>query len=77
MPEGAVKSFIIAQGLAEYGAVASKSAGGGASSSGGLQAVRYRLESYVGEGNLPWLLAAVVAVVFLAFVLRQKWSARG
>ena len=73
-----MKSFLIAQGLAEYGAVASKSAGGGgASGSGGLQAVRYRLESYVGEGNLPWLLAAVVAVVFLAFVLRQKWSARG
>ncbi len=70
-----MKSFIIAQGLAEYGALASKSGGG--SGSGGLQTLRYRLESYIGQGNTPWLLGALLVVVLLAFVLRGKWSARG
>ncbi|MGE5359872.1 MAG: LPXTG cell wall anchor domain-containing protein [Bacteroidales bacterium] len=70
-----MKSFVIAQGLAEYGALASKS--GGASGSGGLATLRYRLEGYIGQGNAPYFLGGLLLVVLLVFVFRRKWSARG
>ncbi len=67
-------TFIIAQGLAEYGALASKS--GSAGGSGVLETARYRLESYIGQGNAPWFLGALLVLVALAFVFHGRWSAR-
>ncbi len=56
--------MFIAQTLSEYGALSSMAAG--------IAAARDRIEMYVGEGNLKYLLFAMIAVLILLLVKRRR-----
>ncbi len=70
-----METFAVAQAIGEYAAAASKSGSGSGGGRGIIETARYNLESYIGQGNAPWLLAALLVLVVLAIVFRQRRSA--